>query len=217
MFTGAVGETPKLERQPSLAAFVNPNVCKQCNGGWMSDLEVKVAPIADRLVEKDDAGSMSLTEIEILARWAGKTAVVLSYLTPNQEIVPAKMRHSLHPNSRMRPMLTFFYSRIKTDFTLEGGFMQLTYGDELGLVGTDELPGTRITLCIYNHMLTVDFPPILQGISYDLNESISDMFWPKRAAAGKKTLDAKLPAPIGDVLFEICNGIQVVFKTSELR
>jgi hypothetical protein len=51
--------------------------------------------------------------------------------------------------------MRLFYSKINADLTLEGGYLQLIYGSELGLVGSPEVPATRITLCIYNHCLTL--------------------------------------------------------------
>ena len=91
-----------------------------------------------------------------------------------------------------------------------GDFLQLVYGEEL-LIGSDEFSRTRIKLCVYNHMLTVDFPPITQCIFYDLSQSISAMCWPSLQPQGKKIFNMTPPYVIGDVLLEICQGIQPVF------
>jgi hypothetical protein len=61
-------------------------------------------------------------------------------------------------------------------------------------------------------MLTADFPPILEGIFYDLSQSINSMFWPVYQMAGKRELTVKLPAPMNEVLLEICSGIRVGFR-----
>jgi hypothetical protein len=74
-----------------------------------------------------------------------------------------------------------------------------------------------MTICVYNRMLTVDFPPILEGVFCDLSQSISAMFWPRYQAAGKRELAVKLPAPISEVLLEICNGTQVGFREAAFR
>jgi hypothetical protein len=217
MFTGKIGGIVELKRQPSLDRLVNANVCRACNGGWMEQLESVADPLIQRLIEKDDIENCSPEETEILARWTGKTAVVLSHITPEKDRVPQQMAHSLHPGSRLRPRLRFFYGSIKADSTLEGGFLQLVYGEEVGLVNTAEVPGTRITICVYNRMLTVDFPPLLEGLVYDLTGSISAMYWPFYQPAGKRALDVKVPAPISDFLFEICNGIQSGIREARLR
>ena len=100
--------------------------------------------------------------------------------------------------------------------TLEGGYLQLVYGSELGLVGTDEVPGTRITLCLYNHCLTIDFPPIIHGIRYDLRNSCSAMLWPSRLPAGIAELNMPYPTPISDVLLAICKGLGVGISVGDL-
>lgn len=215
MFTASKGQSPALQRQPPLESLVNFNVCAKCNNGWMEKLETEVDAIIQRLREKDDFENRSKEEIETLARWTAKTAVVLSHVTPEKNNVPKQMAQSLHPDSRVRPQCAFFYGRIEADLTLEGGFLQLIYGEPL--IGSSELAGTRITLCVYNHMLTVDFPPITEGIFYDLSQSISAKFWPSCQPAGKKKLDVTLPCSIGDVLLDICQSIQVGFREAAIR
>jgi hypothetical protein len=217
MFTANMKGEIELKRQPPLERLVNANVCSACNGGWMEQLETGVDPLIQRLTEKDDIENFSREDIEVLARWTGKTAVVLSHITPEGDPVPPVMAHSIHPDSPVRPKLRLFYGSIDSDFILEGGYLQLVYGNDLGLINTDEVPGTRITICLYNRMLTADFPPILEGVFYDLSQSISSMFWPGYQAAGKRELTVKLPAPINEVLLEICNGIQVGFREPAFR
>jgi hypothetical protein len=217
MFTADMKGDIEFKRPPPLERLVNANVCRACNGGWMEQLETAVDPLIQRLMDKDDIKNLSPEEIEILARWAGKTAVVLSHITTEKDPVPNTTARSIHPDSPVRPKLRFLYGSVKTDFTLEGGFLQLVYGSELGLINTDEVPGTRMTICVSNRMLTVDFPPILEGVFYDLSQSISAMFWPSYQAAGKRELAVTLPAPINEVLLAICNGIQVGFREEAFR
>lgn len=215
MFTATRDSAPILHRQPPLEQLVNTGVCKQCNCGWMSKLETDIAPIVKRLTDGEDINGFACKEWELIARWTGKTASVLSHVTPQLARVPRSTSLSLHPNSEVRPRMRFFYSQIKADMVLEGGFLQIVYGSELGLVGTGEVPGTRITLCIYNHLLTVDFPPVIQGVTYDLKESCSAMLWPTRVPAGVAELNIQTPALISDVLFAICSRIKVMINPNE--
>ena len=207
MFTAVQGVSPVLHRQPPLGRLINKNVCKSCNNGWMSQLETDVTPLVQRLTAGEDIRTFSKPEVETLARWAAKTAAALSHVTPQLQRVPKHASMSLHPDRRVAPKYRVFYSQIKADLTLEGGFLQLVYGSELGLVGTNELPGTRITLCVYNHCFTVDFPPIVKRLSYDLSESCSAMLWPTWIPAGAAEINVPTPAPISDVLFAICSRI----------
>ena len=180
----------------------------------MSEFEATVDPLIQRLVDGEMIGSFSQEEIAQLARWSGKTAVVLSHVTPQCERVPKRASVSLHPHSGP-PKLFLFYDKLYAAMTLEGGFLQLVYGSEL-LVGTDELSGTRITLCVYNHCFTVDFPPIVEGVRYDLRESSSIMLWPSTLSAGLTEIDIPASAQIGDVFYAICSRVKVGFNFGAL-
>jgi hypothetical protein len=77
--------------------------------------------------------------------------------------------------------------------------------------------GTRITLCLNNHFLTADFPPMLEGVRYDLSESCSAQMWPTFIPAGMSELQIPTPALISDVLYAICSRIKVAFDIRSLR
>ena len=81
MFTSD-GKTPTFQQQTELEKFWNRSVCANCNNGWMSRLEEEVDSIFDKLTNGKDFNMLSLGEVETLARWTGKTAIVLGYLTP---------------------------------------------------------------------------------------------------------------------------------------
>jgi len=181
----------------------------------MSQLEVNVVPIVQRLVAGEEVRAFSDADVELLARWAAKTAAVLSYVMPQLNRVPKDARMSVHPDRRSAPKFRFFHTRIAADMALEGGFLQLLYGSEVGLVGTNELPGTRITLSVYNQLFTVDFPPIVEGTSYDLRESCSALLWPCRVAAG--IAEMNVHAPIEHILFAICCSIRLRVTPNDFR
>jgi hypothetical protein len=216
MFTSD-GKTPTFHRQINLAKFWNRSVCAKCNNGWMSRLEQEVDPIIDKLVGGTDFNQLSLSEVETLARWAGKTAIVLGYLTPFPAIVPEHARHTFLPTSDVLPHMRMFYSSIQADKTLEGGYLQLGYGAELPVVGSAGASGQRFTLCVYNHLFTVDFPPMLAGLRYDLTNSVSAEVWPARIPAGTAELNLADPVPMGDLLFRICSGIQAQYDIGSLH
>jgi hypothetical protein len=212
MFTADGEAEPHLNRNPPLERLVNTSVCKLCNNGWMSQLEIDIAPIIKKLESGIEIGFLSRADIELLARWTGKTAAVLSHVTPQLQRVSRNASLSIHPGSGTAPKMRFFYSKISNQFTLEGGYLQIVYGAEIGLVGTKEPPGTRIIFCLSNHCLIVDFPPIVEGAVYDLSRSCSSMLWPTYQAAG---LSQFVPAhpQVYLVLKEICRSIDVAFDT----
>jgi hypothetical protein len=216
MFTSD-GTTATMHRQPSLEAFVNSAVCRECNSGWMSTLETQVDPIFEKLTNGTDISVLTPEEVETLARWAGKTAIVLGYVTPISAIVPQFIRRTFLPQSTTPPHMRLFYGFIKADLTLEGGYLQLSYGAEIPVIGSEGGSGHRFTLCLFNHCFTVDFPPILAGVRYDLRDSCSAQIWPYFVPAGTTELSIPTPAPIGDVLLAICKRVQVCFDISALH
>ena len=220
MFTSD-GDTTMFHRQTRLKKLWNRSVCKKCNNGWMSRLEEEVDPIVGKLTKGTDFNSLSLGEVETLARWTGKTSIVLGYLTPIPAIVPEHIRRTFLPDSPVPPQMHLFYQFIQMDRTLEGGYLQLGYGLELPVIGSASPSGLRLTLCVYNHMLTVDFPPMLTGLRYDLTNSVSAEVWPQRIAAGTTELNLTLPASIQDfsreLLSRICHGIKVQFDINSIH
>lgn len=87
------------ERQGSVLGFVAREVCRDCNGGWMSRLEMKT----ERLVVPLMQGQRVLLDEEkgtALATWATKTAWVNEFIgrpgpdpTPQPLTTPAMRRH----------------------------------------------------------------------------------------------------------------------------
>lgn len=73
-------------------AFVAGEVCEACNHGWMSDLEVLVAPI---LFPPGGRGTLSVRDQAVLSRWLIKTAVVLNTSQNYRLMVPREARHAL--------------------------------------------------------------------------------------------------------------------------
>jgi hypothetical protein len=205
------GKTDTFHEQTELEDFWNRSVCGNCNNGWMSVLEQTVSPVFEKLTNGVDLNLLTPGEIETLARWAGKTAIVLGYLMPYAAIVPEFIRRTFVPGKAGRPCMHLFYQLMDPGKTLEGGYVHLWYGEEFAIVGRGKPSGLRFTLCVYNHLLTVDFPPMPTGIRYDLSDSVSAEVWPSRIAAGTTDWKLTFPATIGAVLFRVCEGVHAVF------
>lgn len=216
MFT-ADGKTSTFHEQKDLEKFWNRSVCAKCNNGWMSRLEVAVDPIIDKLTTGTEFNKLGLDEVETLARWTGKTAIVLGYLTPSPAVVPEFIRRTFLPDSPTAPHMRLFYASITADKIFEGGYLKLGYGAEIRVIGTPAPSGLRFTLCVYTHLFTADFPPMLAGLHYDLRNSVSAEVWPTRLPAGTAELNLTPPVPIGDFLFRIVSGIQPLFDIGELH
>jgi hypothetical protein len=82
------------ERVIANRAFVEGRICGNCNGGWMHELEDTAAPLVKSMI--DGVRTVhALTEDErfLAARWATKTAYVLSYPTPlSTPVDPSHLR-----------------------------------------------------------------------------------------------------------------------------
>src|ERR1019366_5491813 len=110
---------------------------------------------------------------------------------------------SLHPNSALR-RFRFFYSHFSSSLSIEGAYLQLTYGDEIKTLGSNELSGTRVLICLNNHCLIADFPPVIEGTSYDLSKSLAAELWPAAVRAGIDSEDIPI-APVNEILHRVAS------------
>lgn len=70
-------------RKHTADRFVEGKVCDDCNQGWMSTLETEAKPILKPLIDGTvSLLSISNTDRTIVARWATKTAYVISHAAP---------------------------------------------------------------------------------------------------------------------------------------
>lgn len=76
------------ERKQSGESLVYGNVCKDCNSGWMSDLETQVIPIIKDVYEKgQDAKNWSKEDSKTFATWAFKTILMINVGSNYRNIV----------------------------------------------------------------------------------------------------------------------------------
>jgi hypothetical protein len=140
-----------------------------------------------------------------------------TYATPDPAIVPEFIRRTFLPSSLTGPHMRLSYAFVEADITMAGGYLQMGYGKEIQVVGSQGPSGLRFTLCVYNHLLTADFPPALAGIRYDLANSCSSQIWPVLIPAGTAELELLPPVLFGDLLRRICSGIQATFDIDTLH
>ena len=74
------GSSTQVRVPIRLDSFRLNRVCELCNNGWMSQLEDAVKPILLRLIRGEGTlAALVEEERQILAKWAGKTAIIESY------------------------------------------------------------------------------------------------------------------------------------------
>jgi hypothetical protein len=214
----AGGDEPPLEfRRVHVNKFVNASVCGGCNHGWMSRLEQNIDPVIEKLNSVDDVKGLSRDEVETMARWAAKTAVVLSSLMATAVEVPECIRRSLLPNNGP-PRFRCFYARLKTELPLQAAFYQTWYGEDLYVIGNaTPAAGLRFTLCVFDHLLTIDFPPALEGLRYDLSKSCSARIWPSFLPAGTNVLQWDPAVSVDGVLRSVANSIHAFYDLAALK
>jgi hypothetical protein len=98
-----IGDIPISERGPfPIEQMLAGEVCKACNGGWMSTLEGAALPL---LAPADPAAPLSQADQVVLARWFLKTAAVLNSSQNYRLMLPAPVRHSAstdpHPDVKV--------------------------------------------------------------------------------------------------------------------
>lgn len=70
-------------------SFLAGGVCGECNGGWMSSLEVSTMEVLKSLISAEiDIESVSQDKMKNIAKWAYKTATVLNSTTNYFKMVP---------------------------------------------------------------------------------------------------------------------------------
>jgi hypothetical protein len=218
MFRATLAGERQRVRRPPVNNITMRRVCKLCNNGWMSELEVAVEPIMSAVLQGIDVDELGDPELKIVAKWSAKTAITLSYTTPQNARVPVQASRSLHPvYSGPEVRFAFFYSRLLADTPLENGHLQVVYGGEVGLVGTDEVPGTRLILYLNGHALIIDFPPTAVGFRFNLTDSCASQLWPRRQAAGTRVLPVSLPTTLPDLMLGLCRMIRVELDSNALR
>lgn len=119
----AIGARPISQRGPfPIEQMVAGEVCKACNGGWMSALEVAALPI---LVPSDPSAPITPRDQGLLARWLLKTAAVLNSSQNYRLMLPAPVRHSAagDPHADVK----IFLGRR----TLDGG--KIEFGQQAGV------------------------------------------------------------------------------------
>ena len=96
-------------------------VCKECNNGWMSDLQDLAKPIITPLI-LGERTTLEPQQVEILATWATMTAMVWEFSQPKLigAAVPQEERTRFKAQPAPLPNWKFWIGRYFTDKTMDG-------------------------------------------------------------------------------------------------
>jgi hypothetical protein len=98
------GDAILKDRKHAAGNFVEGRVCGSCNKGWMRNLEEQTKSFLKPLIE----GAVNLLSISddertTLAKWATKTAYVLSHAVPLKKVPPKEHMHHMKHNAGAVP------------------------------------------------------------------------------------------------------------------
>jgi hypothetical protein len=88
-------------------------VCKACNSGWMSSLELKTQPLLERLMHAV-TGKLEIEECQLMATWLYKTLALVSLTsqTNRQNLFLAEDLHYFYRNLRPIGDATVYLCRV---------------------------------------------------------------------------------------------------------
>ena len=90
--------------------FVEGRVCEGCNSGWMRDLENQTMDLIKPLIDgKSNLLTLSDEERTRLAKWAAKTAFVISHASPLKKTPPkSQMRYLKDHKGSVPPQVEIY-------------------------------------------------------------------------------------------------------------
>ena len=168
------GSRKQVRVEIKLASFKLKEVCEACNNGWMSRLESEAKPLILGLI-RGSLGLQSLTEGErrILARWAGKTAIIESHSVGAECPVDTKYLQWMRTSGDIPG--AFAVAACKTALL---GFGHMQVGIIRDLIGGGKAAGNIIMIALPKLAFSCAFPML--SISYECRcvNSVYSPLWP---------------------------------------
>ena len=197
-------------RQMRLNSFRLRQICQPCNNKWMSRLEDAAKPIVLGLMAHTlTLESLDSEQCRLLARWAGKTAIIESYAVGSEKPINPKILHAMRQWEEGPPG-NFGVLALSTKF-IAIGHMQT--GIILDLLGGESTAANIVTLILPNLILTCGFS--LQELPCQYLCDLQTYFpvWPERRHWQQMSVETlALPAPTRDAGFLISLTKKIEFK-----
>jgi len=186
-------------RNHTLKGLISGRICRSCNGGWMSQLEVEAKQILVALMNGErEVIQLSPDERFVLARWTGKTAYCLNYGTNSPKRVPVEHLKAVAASDSSWPEGVAVFGQqhhgSSDFFWLQAASWQAQIPDGL----TDEAikpvvaRSYKIVLQLHKLLLLVGFVP---GVDWRLVlwRGVHIPLWPQRGPIGWYDSDAEFP------------------------
>lgn len=178
---------PISQRKHTGENLVLGDVCKECNNGWMNDLETNFKLVLDKLKSNPKA-LMELTknERQDLVKWAFKTAIVINAGTNYRKLVPISHFHHLNDHRALPKDVKVDVCFVEKDEKLRWVQSPLMYaiGKTSQIQNANEILGDNnycIALQVYGIGMRVTWYESLKAQGFELEATGSGnvcRFWP---------------------------------------
>lgn len=114
--------TELIERPITQFDMTVNNVCRECNQGWLNDLECAAEPIIYKLLESTHGRCLTADQIQLLGFWALVRSLLLTHVSP-QGRVPHSVFERAY-SSRSVPPGCYVQLGVSTTYLWEAGSHQ---------------------------------------------------------------------------------------------
>jgi hypothetical protein len=207
--TLADGSSTQVRVPVRLDDFKLKRVCRPCNNGWMSELESVAKPLLLGLIKEGRAlDSLNEDERQILAKWAGKTAIIESYAVGAESPVDPELLRWMRPRQDNTPgrfcVAACPQSRLAIGHLQIGVFWK-AIGDEL-------FAGNIIVIVLPKVAFTCMFPKLVMDYEPQSVPSLYKPLWP--FPVSWRVMDQK---PMPDTFVDDADFLHALAERVELK
>lgn len=189
------GTHEQQRAEMKLDSFRLKKICESCNNGWMSKLEESAKPLILGLIRSvRELGSLSEDERCILARWAGKTAVVESHSVGAECPVSSEYLKRIRTNAGGIPG-RFGVVGCRTEMQ---GFGHMQIGVIRDLIGGGKAAGNIIMIALPQLAFACAFPMLEIPYKCRCVKSLYTPLWPPPPAWDPMD-QTPMPPGLGDL------------------
>jgi hypothetical protein len=185
-------------------------ICQLCNNGWMSRLENDTKPIMIGLMDRTvKLNALDAEQCRVLARWAGKTAIIESYAIEAEKPISSKDLRAMR-QSEEGPPGKYGVLALAADFVAIG-HMQI--GLISDLLAGESIAANIVILVVPNLVLVCGFPWQELPCQYHCDLQTYTPIWPERRQWQQMSAGTpQLPPPSQEVEFLLSLAEKVEFR-----
>jgi hypothetical protein len=203
------GSSTPYRKEITLDSFRLNRICEDCNSGWMSRLEGRAKPVIKSLISGDaKLTSLDTERRRLLARWAGKIAIVETHAVGAECPVDGKVLEWMRTHEDREPGR---FGAVACSFKLDAvGHLQI--GIIRDLLGGGTIAGNIVAVALPSLVLICGFP--LPDLTYECRCDLSVLHppWPEAVAwkAMRGPLSTFSESDVGpDTLFTLAERIEM--------